>query len=239
MADKVKGVVDIVFLMDATGSMDKCIARLKENLNVFIATLTTKDVNNSCPVKDWRAKVVGYRDVKSEGSNWYEDNSFTTDGEELKRQLAKLSATGGDDEPESLLDALYKLANMGQTGKQEAASPSKWRYQSNAARVIVVFTDASFHDTIRTEEGKGGRVTDIVNACNTNKLLLSMFAPASLECFHALAKADKSEYIELIDGGGNPVTLDAYTEDPKHFQETLRQLAASVSASAATPIEPL
>ena len=233
MADKVKGVVDIVFLMDATGSMQNCIDRLKENLNVFIGTLTTKDVNNSCPVKDWRAKVVGYRDVECDGSNWYVDNSFTKDAEELKRQLAAMKADGGGDEPESLLDALYKVANMGQIGKQDTEDPTKWRYRSNAARVVIVFTDAPFKETLAIPEAKGAGITDIINLIQTNRLILSIFAPQK-DCYNTLAGADKSEYEPLVDDSGKDVPLDVYTADQKKFQTTLKQLAASVSKSAAT-----
>ena len=37
---KAKGVVDIVFLLDATGSMGPCIAALKTNIGLFIDSLT-------------------------------------------------------------------------------------------------------------------------------------------------------------------------------------------------------
>jgi uncharacterized protein YegL len=232
MADKVKGVVDIVFLMDATGSMQSCIDRLKENLNVFIGTLTTKDVNNSCPVKDWRAKVVGYRDAESDGNNWYEDNSFTKDAGELKLQLAKLNADGGGDEPESLLDALYKVANMGQTGKQETEEATKWRYRSNAARVVIVFTDASFKEKAVIPEAAGAGIADIINQINSSRLILSIFAP-KMDCYNTLAGANRSEYEQLVDDADKDVSLDVYTADQKKFQTTLKQLAASVSKSAA------
>ena len=58
---KVKGVADIVFLMDATGSMGNCIQRLKDNVMVFFRSLTEKvaGANSVVPIKDWRAKVVG------------------------------------------------------------------------------------------------------------------------------------------------------------------------------------
>jgi len=56
MAGKIKDVVDIVFLMDATGSMQRCIDRVKENLNVFMGPLTSND-RNSCPVKSGWGKI--------------------------------------------------------------------------------------------------------------------------------------------------------------------------------------
>ena len=73
--EKAKGVVDIIFLMDATGSMSPCIEALKNNIATFIETLTTQDPQNPSPVRDWRARVVGYRDVNCD-SEPFVDNSI-------------------------------------------------------------------------------------------------------------------------------------------------------------------
>ena len=70
MSEKVKGVADIVFLVDATGSMGKCIERLKTNISTFFDEMTSEKGNGS-PLKDWRAKVVGFRDFEEDGpSRW-------------------------------------------------------------------------------------------------------------------------------------------------------------------------
>src|SRR5205823_10862629 len=60
---KVKGVADIVFLLDATGSMGPCINAVKQNIKTFAQTFTTPTPNGPAVVKDWRAKVMGYRDL--------------------------------------------------------------------------------------------------------------------------------------------------------------------------------
>jgi hypothetical protein len=233
MADlqaKVKGVVDIVFLLDVTGSMQPCIDALKNNVKLFIDTLTTKDANNSSPVKDWRAKVVGYRDVEVD-ANWFEDAPFVHDVTTLKAQLDRLTAGGGGDEPESLLDALYKLANMGQMDKgAQLEDQNKWRYRSGAARVVVVFTDASFKERLALPEAKGGTLDDVINALQTNKIILSLFAP-QFDCYNRLAEIDKSEYMPVGEPG-NVKALDDFTKDQANFKETMKQLARSVSKSA-------
>jgi hypothetical protein len=75
----------------------------------------------------------------------------------VEAQLANLRAAGGGDEPESLLDALYKVATMEATPKgAQGEEPNKWRYRSDAARVVIVFTDASFKETMSIPEAKGG-----------------------------------------------------------------------------------
>ena len=103
---KTKGVADIVFVVDISGSMAPCIDALRKNIEAFIDSLSHGDGNNVAPVRDWRGKVVGYRDIESaesEGLPWVVDNDFVRDVAALKSQLAALKAEGGGDEPESLL----------------------------------------------------------------------------------------------------------------------------------------
>jgi von Willebrand factor type A domain len=149
---KTKGVADIVFLIDVSGSMAPCIDALRKNIEAFIDSLSRGDANNSAPVRDWRGKVIGYRDVEAsqaEGLPWIVDNAFVRDAGALKAQLSALEANGGGDEPESLLDALYTVAAMEAVPKgSQSEDPAKWRYRSDAARVVIVFTDASFKETM-------------------------------------------------------------------------------------------
>lgn len=235
-ANKVKGVVDIVFLMDATGSMKTCIDQLKENVILFVDSLVAPKGNDISPVKDWRARVVGYRDAEADAATWFVDNPFTRDVSLLKGQLDALEATGGGDEPESLLDALYKVASVGQMEKgAQEEDPTKWRYRSSAARVVIVFSDATYKEKMSIPEAAGGGLSDVVNVVASNRVVLSIFAP-EMECFHELGAIDKAEYvpIPMAPGGSAQKALAEFTKDPANFKETLLQLAKSVSKSAET-----
>ncbi|HEV7221696.1 MAG TPA: vWA domain-containing protein [Pirellulales bacterium] len=235
---KAKGVVDMVFLVDVTGSMQCCIDALKNNIAQFIDSLTSRDANNSSPVKDWRAKVVGFRDFTDSGSEPFIDNAFVTSPEELKSQLSKLQADGGGDEPESALDAIYRVAIMEQTAKDAQAEPNKWRYRSSAARVVILFTDASCHETMSLPEARGGTFDDVFNVVQSNRIILNIFAP-DMECYNKLAEVDKSEYeaipYDSSDPHGAQAALEKYTSDQKNFRRVMDQLAKSVSKSAETP----
>ncbi|MBW6424852.1 VWA domain-containing protein [Rhizobium sp. XQZ8] len=235
---KTKGVADIVFLIDITGSMAPCVDALRRNIEAFIDTLSKGDPNNAAPVKDWRGKVVGYRDIEAaeaEGLPWIVDNDFVRDAGALKAQLGTLQANGGGDEPESLLDALYKLASMEAVAKNsQTEDPTKWRYRSDAARVVIVFTDASFKETMSIAEAKGGSLQDVANLIMANRIILSLFAP-NFEGYDRLSQIDKSEWEVVEYDGLNPQeALQKFTSDPVNFRNTLKQLAASVSRSAAT-----
>jgi hypothetical protein len=235
---KTKGVADIVFLIDVTGSMAPIIDALRKNIETFIDSLSHGDANNAAPVKDWRGKVVGYRDIEhadAEGLSWFEDAPFVRDAVALKAQLANLRAAGGADEPESLLDALYKVATMEASPKgAQGEDPNKWRYRSEAARVVIVFTDASFKETMSIPEAKGGSLQDVANVVMANRIILSLFAP-NFEGYDRLSQIDKSEWEVVEYEGLSPQeALQKFTADPAHFRTTLKQLAASVSKSAET-----
>ena len=235
---KTKGVADLVFVVDVSGSMASCIDALRKNIEAFIDSLSGGDGNNVAPVRDWRGKVVGYRDIEaaeSEGLPWIVDNPFVRDVGALKSQLATLKAQGGGDEPESLLDTLYKVATMPAIPKgSQSEEPDKWRYRSDAARVVIVFTDASFKETMSIPEAKGGALQDVANVIMANRIILSLFAP-NFEGYDRLSQIDKSEWEVVEFDGLNPQeALQKFTSDPVNFRTTLKQLAASVSRSAET-----
>jgi len=240
MRSKTRGVADVVFLIDVSGSMAPCIDALRTNIEAFIQTLSAGDPANAnaAAVRDWRAKVVGYRDIEvaaGEGVQWLEDQPFVRDAAALKAQLAALRAEGGGDEPESLLDALYTVATMDASPKgSQSEEPGKWRYRSDAARVVVVFTDASFKETMSIPQAKGGALQDVANVVMANRIILSIFAP-NFEGYDRLSQIDKSEWeVVEYEGLSAQEALQKFTSDPANFRTTLKQLAASVSRSAET-----
>ncbi len=233
--NKTKGVCDIVFLIDATGSMQPAIDDLKRNIKMFFNQLAKGDDNGNAIVKDWRARVIGYRDVNVD-DEWYIDNPFVRDPKEIERQLDAIEADGGGDEPESLLDALYKVAKFGSTPKMvQEEDPTMWRYRSDAARIVIVFTDASFHPTTSLGEAPNLDWTEIANLIMQEKLRLSIYAP-QMDCYDNLSQIDKCEYmpIEFDPEVKNDAVykLRDFTADTANFQKTLEQLAKTVSVSA-------
>lgn len=232
---KVKGVCDIVFLMDTTGSMQPAIDDLKKNIKLFFKSLSNGDVNGGCTVKDWRARVIGYRDVTHD-SEWFINNPFTRDESEIENQLDRLEAEGGGDEPESLLDALYKVAKFGSTPKMaQEEDPEMWRYRSEAARIVIVFSDASFHPTTSLAEAPKLDWREIANLIMQEKIRLSIYAP-QMPCYDDLSQIDKCEYMPIEFDPDVPndavLKLRDFTADTANFQKTLEQLAKTVSVSA-------
>ena len=89
---KVKGVADVVFLFDCTGSMAPYIENVKENVASLI-----KGFNGTPNVKlDWRVRAMGYKDFFVDSDCIINDFDFTSDADSFANdQLARLDADGG------------------------------------------------------------------------------------------------------------------------------------------------
>jgi hypothetical protein len=130
------------------------------------------------------------------------------------------------------------VINRGKTGKEEDLNAEKWRYSSDAARCVIVFTDASFHGTMSALSGaEGGTVQDIINLVQQERIWLFIFAP-EMECYYDLAAADKSYYDAIpvpdeTEKNARVKALREYTSDKENFCKVLDVLAKSVSRSGA------
>jgi hypothetical protein len=164
---KVKGKADIVFCLDVTGSMQPCIDGVKNNIKAFITNLKTGMANQ--PV-DWQASVVGYRDLQDPTSTAFEGfgNPFSNEEAILHAQLDALVANGGGDEPESLLDALHKIAT-------EIAWP---RELGGSHRIVIVFTDATCRPELDPSSSSADKtVNAVVSELTAGHIKLFLFGP--------------------------------------------------------------
>lgn len=247
---KIKGVVDIVVLMDVTGSMQVCIDAVKGSVSRFINAMVVADANNGAPIKDWRVKVVGYRDHERDGDAWFVDNPFVRDVSAVEAQLAAptMHATGGGDEPESLLDALFKVATMPEAGVQDGEDPARWRPRGTARRAVIFFTDATFKPTMSLPQAAGGQVGDVLHRIAGASIILCGFHP-EWPGYNELGLADKADLRPIVTlaespalaGLGKPgsegaeaqrVAAEAMTRtagDPAAFTKLLEQLGKTLS----------
>ena len=236
-----KRVVDLVFLVDVSGSMSPCIDGLKKSIDDFFLYLTD-ETKNKLAIRDWRAKVVGFRDVSADGDKWIENNPFVTTAEEIHDQLQGLRARGGGDEPESLLDAILSVADMEETDVQEDPDPGKWRHRHAAARAVCVFSDATYHPAAKLEKYAGCTYVDVARKVAEKRVILELVTPvapfdASVkqeefeEAYAHLAEADKAEYLPLTDLQGNPFPFEDIAKHTDVFQKFIEQLAKTISAT--------
>lgn len=125
--------LDVHFLIDATGSMDDEIDRLKQTMARVAARIT------ALPARpDVRWGLTAYRD---RGEAFVTRTSdFTTDLGSFTRQLAKVEALDGGDDPEALNEALHAAVHK----------PS-WD-SDNAVQIIFLIADAAPHLDYKNDE---------------------------------------------------------------------------------------
>ena len=127
--------VDIVYLIDATGSMGAEIKAAKENVIKIFNNLKKnyKDYNFRFGSVFYRDKI----DVKDEKDEYFQ---LTDDMKELEKNIGTVKAYGGGDGPEDWVG-----------GYEIALNDMKWR---NGIKLIIHIADAGAHGTEFSEGDK-------------------------------------------------------------------------------------
>ena len=102
--------VDIVMLIDATGSMSHIIDEVKSNATKLHDDLKLFMDAQQKKIDQLRVKVIFYRDIFFDEPAFFESKFFYLPKEdaEFKKFVSNMKADGGGDEPESGLEALSK-----------------------------------------------------------------------------------------------------------------------------------
>lgn len=131
----VTGALNVQFLQDLTGSFGDDIANVRLLVPQIVDALQSVSGGAAFGVSSFRDKVWG--SFGGAGDYVYKTElAIGATAATLTSAYNGFVATGGADEPESQLEALLQLAVRagGEVG-----------YQTNSARIAVMFTDAHFH----------------------------------------------------------------------------------------------
>ncbi len=127
LAPRLRGELDLVFLVDATGSMGPHISEVRTRLLELI-----EELRGSPLCRSLRLGVVSYRDhAPQERTYLTRVTPLTDDLDAARTAVLALSAAGGGDGPEAVTDGLYDVVRLG------------WR--PGAARAVAWFGDAPPH----------------------------------------------------------------------------------------------
>lgn len=210
---KVKGVADIVFVFDCTGSMKPYIDNVKENVTALV-----RGFNSEPNVKlDWRVRAIGYRDFYCHPEEClFDDNEFTNDIDEFaNNQLSKMTIGSGGDFTESTIDAIWY-----------ALKKSDWR--SRCTKVIVVFTDdrpKKLHPRTMDELGVPEDIEYLQQELMKQKIQLFMYCQTD-PVYEQLHMAERAHVYQYDEPGEQLLNSD--------FGELLEVIGKTVSASIIT-----
>lgn len=132
IAKRAQKKIDVVFVLDTTGSMDDNIRGVRAYTGLFFDQLKEK---NSLDVA---MGLVTFSDVRTHKPYVY---GVTTKIEEVKNKLFDIEFTGGSEIAESGLDALISATN-------------EIKFRKNARKFFVLISDGPFHDADYDEQSQ-------------------------------------------------------------------------------------
>lgn len=179
-----KPVVDVVFVLDSTGSMSGLIEGAKEKIWSIANSIISQK-----PGPTVRIGLLSYRDRGDE----YVTRSFdlTDDIDTVFKNLQSFQAAGGGDTPESVNQAL-----------REAVSGMKWSDGKDATRIIFLVGDCPPHMDYKD---------DIKYSATCSKAASSNIIINTVQCgsqgettpiWKEIAKLAEGSYIALAQTGG-------------------------------------
>jgi len=151
--NNIRGVADIVFCIDHSGSMEHCINGVKNHIRDFIATLENMSGN---VVVDWRIGLVLYTSKEIRFLNLTQDLSA------IREVLSEKNKKSNEFTPGAI---------------DFAVTNTSWRGRSH--RVIVVFTDESLKEGWSNDEPDmgAGKFNELLIKLATAKIQLLYFGP--------------------------------------------------------------
>ena len=118
--------IDIMFIMDLTGSMGGFLSEAKRNIKKI-----TEEISDHNPGSTIRLSFIGYRDFDNkEDIRKYEIINFTEDIENIISTIKKYECYGGGDQPEDIAGALNQALKM------------DWK---SSAKYVILVCDAPCH----------------------------------------------------------------------------------------------
>jgi hypothetical protein len=220
-----KGIADVIFCLDASGSMQPCIESVKRHIVDFVAGLTSNGQQKWDLRLDFVAHQAGVsanRGVPFNNSSVFLDDCW--DGLYLNlRQEGMRFFTENQAEFQMGLDRISCQGDEAMLLALDFCLDFPWRPAKNCHRVVIMLTDEPC-ETGFNVSGQQAKIVELIQKIQGLRVMLFLVAPDS-PIYQELAQADKSEY-EVIDDaqmGGGLAGVD--------FRKVLEYIGKSVSVS--------
>jgi hypothetical protein len=197
---------DIMFVLDCTGSMQGEINAIRDAITAFADTIASDGVRSRVGLIEFRDRLI----KEEHRALTFDGEPFTNNPAVFRREVAKLTATGGGDEPESSLDAIMLALRQ--------------PFAAGSNKVIVLVTDASPH--IPDKETKS--MEEVVRAIDSAGVGQFYWVGRTLD-------AKSQVYLQLLQGRrGMAFDLgkgDDFRSRAEHFKRTLMALGKTISTA--------
>lgn len=199
-------VVDVVFVLDTTGSMAGLIQTAKEKIWSIASTMASAQ-----PTPEIRIGLVGYRDRGDEYVTKIVD--LSSDLDSVYAALMDFEANGGGDTPESVNQAL-----------NDAVHRMSWAQQDQAYQVIFLVGDAPPHMDYQDEL----QYPAIVASANEKGIVINTIQcgnmPITVDPWTQIAKLGSGDFFQVDQAGG----AVAYTTP---YDAEIAKLSARIDAT--------
>ena len=217
--------VDLIFLIDGTGSMQNLLDEVKERALSMYEDIINGLKKNNRKVTKMRIMAIVFRDVYVDKDAFEESEIFLlpSQAEDFRRFIEGIQACGGGDEPESGLEALRIAINRIKRFGQK---------QGKARQIVVVLTDASAHRLDDPQRAGDPLYPEEVKDCHSLEELqnfwagldphyrrLTIMAPNAYP-WTAISQWQPSMYVPSEAGKGI---------DKEGFEAVIRMISGSIS----------
>jgi Mg-chelatase subunit ChlD len=189
-----KPVVDVVFVLDTTGSMGGLIATAKEKIWSIATTMASAQ-----QAPDIRIGLVAYRDRGDSYVTRVVD--LNSDLDTVYATLMDFEAQGGGDTPESVNKALY-----------DAVHNMSWSQRDQAYRVIFLVGDAPPHMDYDEVQYPAIIASALERGIVVNTIQCGEI-PTAVEPWSQIARLGKGEFFQVEQAGGAVAFTTPYDEE--------------------------
>jgi hypothetical protein len=221
-----KGIADVVFVIDASGSMEPCISALKANIASFASSLEGANAASF----DLRLEFIAVKSDEDGGSCGMSTSRINGAADVAGAIYKGGSAQGssklwsGPAEFRNGLDRVEVGGNEDNLFALDTALDLPWRQANGCHRVVVLLTDEP-PETGALPAARRARVPDLILKINDLRVKLFVVGPYS-ETFAELQAADGSDYLQIDDAdvGNGLASVD--------FRKVMGSIAKSISVAS-------
>ena len=227
--------IDVVFVIDSTGSMNDEIRTVQTHLTKII-----KEVKSGQPTPDLRVGVVSYRDHQPEDNDYiWKKNDLTYDIDDALEFIWSIEASGGGDLPEAVADGLEVAINDMDWG-YDYIDQNQYTSRQYSKKLIFLIGDAAPHG-VGAEGDRhpqwcpfGYNYKDLIEQANQKDITIYTVSGSGIDdvgvrVFKQIAEKTGGMYTQL-----NYVRQDVeqYYRDEGFVEEEVMEYATAAKADA-------